>query len=106
MYWILLGIIFLWVTIWSLKGITFVECYDGRKREEYHAAVWMMIIAFIIYCIPLLNILAFIVYILWFTVIIYSKPKAHYYSFYAELSKENKLHRVLNKIAYYLTKEL
>lgn len=106
MYWILLGIIFLWVTVWSLKGITFVEYFNGRKIDKYHATVWMMIVAFIIYCIPVLNILAFVIYILCFTVITFSKPKAHSDGYYAELSEENKLHRVLNKIAYYLTKEL
>ena len=43
--------------------------------------VWMLIIAFIIYCIPIIGI-------------------------YIELSKENVLHRILGTVACYLTKEV
>lgn len=106
MYWILLGIIFLWVTVWSLKGVTFFDYWNGRKIDEYHVHVWMMIIAFILYCIPVVNILLFTTYITWFTIIIFPKPTNSSCGMYVEIAKENKLHKVLNKLAYYLTMKL
>lgn len=69
-------------------------------------AVWMLIIAFIIYCIPITGIMAFIAYHIWFFILASRKPHHSYEYLIIELSKENVLHRILGTVACYLTKEV
>jgi hypothetical protein len=106
MGWIILGIVFLVVTIWSLRGTTFAEYHYQNRVDEHHVAVWMLIIAFIIYCIPIIGIMAFIAYHIWFSILASRKPHHSYEYLIIELSKENVLHRILGTIACYLTKEV
>ena len=107
MGWIILGIVFLVVTIWSLRDTTFVEYYHENAVDEHHATVWMMIIAFIIYCIPIIGIMAFIAYNIWFFILASRKPKHNRYEYLIiELSKENVLHRIFKIVANCLTKEV
>lgn len=104
---IILSIVFLVVTVWSLKGTTFAEYCFSDRVGEYHAAVWMAVIAFIFYCIPIINIIVFIGYCIWFFILASRNPQ-HRHGCYLiiELSKENVLHRILGITARYLTKEL
>lgn len=106
MIWIIVGIVLLAVTIWSLKGTTFAEYHYQNRVGEYYVAVWMLIIAFIIYCIPIIGIMAFIAYHIWFFILASRKPHHSYEYLIIELSKENMLHRILGTVAYYLTKKV
>lgn len=106
MGWIILGIVFLVVTIWSLRGTTFAEYHCKNRVDEHHVAVWMLIIAFIIYCIPIIGIMAFITYHIWFSILVSRKPHNSYEYFIIELSKKNVLHRILGTVVCYLTKEV
>ena len=106
MGWIISGIAFLVMTIWSLRGTTFAEYHYQNKVGEHHVAVWMLIIAFIIYCIPIIGIMAFIAYHVWFLILASRKPHYSHEYLIIELSKENVLHRILGTVACYLTKEV
>lgn len=106
MEWIILGIVFLVVTIWSLKGTTFAEYHYKNRVDEHHIPVWMLIIAFVVYCIPIIGIMAFIAYHIWFFILANRKPHQEYKYLILELSKENVLHRILGAVVHYLTREI
>lgn len=82
------------------------EYHYQNRVDEHHVAVWMLIIAFIIYCIPIIGIMAFIAYHIWFFILASRKPHHRYEYLIIELSKENVLHRILGTVACYLTKEV
>lgn len=67
MGWIILGIVFLAVTVWSLKGTTIVEYHYKNRVSEQYVPVWVLLFAFAIYCIPVMGILAFIAYLIMFS---------------------------------------
>lgn len=97
MMWILLGIIFFVITLWSLKGASVVEYHYECKNREY-APVWFLIIALILYCIPIIGIITFILYNIVFFVLARRKPHNNPSYVLIELSDKNLLHKILNTI--------
>ena len=109
MIWIIVGIVLLAVTFWSLKGTTFAEYHNKNRVDEFHAPVWMLVIAFVIYCIPYAGFTLFIPYSIWFLVLAARKP--HYRSLVKdyiiiELSDKNALHRMIISIGKLLTRTI
>lgn len=106
MGWIILGIVFLAVTVWSLKGTTIVEyCYED-KVDEQHIPVWALLIAFVLYCIPLFGIAVFILYHVIFFVLASTKPHDEYEYYIMELSNKNILHRIFRVVVRVLNKTI
>nr|DAI06063.1 MAG TPA: hypothetical protein [Crassvirales sp.] len=106
MGWVILGIVFLVVTVWSLKGITIVEyCYEDRVDEK-HVPVWALLITFVLYCIPLVGILAFIAYHVGFIVFACTKPHDECEYYIIELSNKNILHRIFRAVVRVLNKTI
>lgn len=109
MIWIIVGVIFFIVTIWSLKGTTFVKYNDEKRVAEFHAPIWTLIIAFIGYCIPYISPLLFITYSIWFLTLV--ARKSIYDDLFTEyiiieLSEKNALHRVLISIGKFLIRTI
>lgn len=109
MIWIIVGVIFFIVTIWSLKGTTFVKYNDEKRVTEFHAPIWTLIIAFIGYCIPYISPLLFITYSIWFLTLV--TRKSIYDDLFTEyiiieLSEKNALHRVLISIGKFLIRTI
>lgn len=109
MIWIIVGVIFFIVTIWSLKGTTFVKYNDEKRVSEFHAPIGILIIAFIGYCIPYISLLLFITYSIWFLTLV--ARKSIYDDLFTEyiiieLSEKNALHRVLISIGKFLIRTI
>ena len=109
MIWIIVGVIFFIVTIWSLKGTTFVKYNDEKRVAEFHAPIWTLIIAFIGYCIPYISPLLFITYSICFLTLV--ARKSIYDDLFTEyiiieLSEKNALHRVLISIGKFLIRTI
>ena len=116
MIWIILGIIFFIVTMWSLKGTTFV--YYERQRvgvyyqniavKEQRVPIWVLIVIFLIYCVPGINLLAFIIYSIWFFILAARNPgKYHGHEFWIiGLSSKNTLHKIVKTIGNFLMKPI
>ena len=106
MGWIILGIVFLVLTYWSLKG-TVLEDYSGLlKIEEYHVPVWVLLTLSPLYVVPILGIISFIVYIVVFIVYASMEPKKYEYITVLRLSNKNMLHRILRTIGRVLNKPI
>lgn len=106
MGWIILGLIFLVVTIWSLKGTTIAEYYSKNRIDEHHVPIWVLFLAFLIYCIPGAGSIVFIAYLAGFFILANRKPHNGYEYWIIELSPKNTLHRILGCIATILTKTI
>lgn len=106
MGWIILGIVFLAVTVWSLKGTTIVEYRYKDKMDEHHVPVWALLIAFVLYCVPFIGILVFIAYHVWFIAFASTKPHYECEYYIMELSSKNILHRILGAIVRVLNKTI
>lgn len=111
MIWIIVGVIFFIVTIWSLKGTTFVKYNDEKRVSEFHAPIGILIIAFIGYCIPYISPLLFITYSIWFLTLVARKSIYEYDNLFTEyiiieLSEKNALHRVLISIGKFLIRTI
>lgn len=100
-------------TIPAIAGLE--EYYNANAEKELiaatipateHSVMCAGGIAFIIYCIPIIGIMAFIAYHIWFFILASRKPHHSYEYLIIELSKENVLHRILGTVACYLTKEV
>ena len=109
MIWVIVGVIFFIVTIWSLKSTTFVKYNDEKRVAEFHAPIWTLIIAFIGYCIPYISPLLFITYSIWFLTLV--ARKSIYDDLFTEyiiieLSEKNALHRVLISIGKFLIRTI
>lgn len=106
MGWIILGIVFLAVTVWSLKGTTIVEyCYKD-KVDEQHVPVWVLLVAFVLYCVPFVGIAVFIVYHIMFFVFTNTKPHNECEYYIMELSSKNILHRIFRAVVRVLNKTI
>ena len=106
MEWIILGIVFLVLTYWSLKD-TVLEDYNGLlKTEEYHVPVWGLLILSPLYIIPIFGIISFIVYIVVFIVYASMEPEKYEYTTVLRLSNKNMLHRILRAIGRVLNKPI
>lgn len=107
MIWIILGIIFTILTYLSLKGVTIIEYSLGEEVCRYHVRIWMIIAAFISYCIPYFNIGLFVFYHLWFINLASNKVnKDDYDCTVMILSKDNIMHVILGAVSHYLMKEI
>lgn len=106
MGWIILGIVFLVVTYWSLKG-TIIEEYAGNNYiGEEHISVWMLLVAGLIYMIPVFGIIVFIAYNIMFFIHAAWKPKRYCNRLIFKLSDKNILHKILSSVINFLTKEI
>ena len=116
MIWIILGIIFFVVIIWSLKDTTFVYYkrdfthagYGNVKIKEQLIPIWVLIVIFPICCIPVINLLAFIIYNIWFFTLATRNPNKYYgWRFLViNLSSRNTLHKIAKVIGNFLTKPI
>ena len=106
MGWIILGIIFFVITVWSLKGAVITKYFDKNRVDEYHGTMWVLLIACFIYCFPILNILVFVLYNVWFFLCVCRKPGYYGTYFIISLSQKNILHKILDATIRFLTKEL
>lgn len=106
MSWIILGLVFLAVTYLSLKG-TVIEEYAGRNYVgERHVSLWMLLVAGLIYMIPIFGIIVFIAYNIMFLVHAAWEPKRYCGRLIFKLSDKNILHRILKSIIPFLTKSI
>lgn len=106
MGWIILGIVFLVLTYWSLKD-TVLEDYNSLlKTEEYHVPVWVLLILSLLYVVPIFGIISFIVYIVVFIVYASMEPEKYEYTTVLRLSNKNMLHRILRTIGRVLNKPI
>lgn len=106
MIWIILGLVFLVVTYWSLKG-TVIEEYAGRNYVgEEHVPLWMLLVAGLIYMIPIFGIIVFIAYNIMFFVHAAWKPKRYCNRLIFKLSDKNILHKILKWFINFLTKDI
>lgn len=106
MIWIILGLVFLAVTYLSLKG-TVIEEYAGNNYiGEEHVSVWMLLVAGLIYMIPVFGIIVFIAYNIMFFIHAAWGPKRYRNRLIFKLSDKNILHRILKSIIHFLTKSI
>ena len=106
MGWIILGIVFLVLTYWSLKD-TVIENYNGLlKTEEYHVPVCGLLILSLLYIMPIFGIISFIVYIVVFIVCASMEPEKYEHTTVLRLSNKNMLHRILRAIGRVLNKPI
>lgn len=106
MGWIILGIVFLVLTYWSLRD-TVLEDYNGLlKTEEYHVPVWVLLTLSPLYVVPIFGIISFIVYIVAFIVYASMEPEKYKYTTVLRLSNKNMLHRILRTIGRVLNKPI
>lgn len=116
MTWIILGVVFFAVTAWSLKGTTFVycerrligACYQNIVVKKQYVPIWVLIVIFLICCIPVINLLSFITYTIWFFTLAFRNPdKYHGYEFLViNLSNKNTLHKIAKAVGNFLTKPI
>lgn len=72
----LIGILFLFITVIILKD-TYVEVYRGNfkiKEYDFKIKVWMLLVLIIIYSIPAINTIAFILFIIYYFVHVFWDP--------------------------------
>ena len=106
MGWIILGLVFLVVTYWSLKGTIF-EAYSGRNKvDEYHVPVWFLLLLGLFYIVPIFGIVLFIAYNIAFLVFAIRKPSKWDCKVILKLSSKNILHRILGAIVHFLNREI
>ena len=73
MWWIIIAIIFILITICVLKD-THVKVYDdgyyGKLQEEYDLKlpVWALLLTVLVYLIPIVNIIAFVAFLVFYIV--------------------------------------
>lgn len=106
MGWIILGIIFFIITVWSLKEAVIAKYSNTNRVAEQHVTMWMLLVACFIYCIPILNILGFVLYNVWFFLCACRRPGHYGTYFIISLSQKNILHKILDATIRFLTKEL
>lgn len=99
-------IVFLVLTIWLIKGATFTEYYGKIKSSEYKIPVWLAIIAFIVYCIPFINIVVFVWFFIWFCVRAAKKPQHTFDGILICLNNKNILHNILRKVGKFFSKPI
>lgn len=109
MWWIIIAIIFILITICVLKD-THVKVYDSdyyaKLQEEYDLKlpVWGLLLIILVYLIPIVNIIAFVAFLIFYIVHAVWDPKdcdeeTHVFS----LRGENWVGKILLKIKKILT---
>lgn len=104
MSWIILGLVFLVVTYLLLKGTVIEEYNDKKYIDEYHLPRYVLLILGVLYIIPVLGIVVFIIYNIVFLVYATRKPKYYENRFILKLSDKNILHKILAGVIHFLTK--
>lgn len=102
----ILTLVFFVLTIWLVKGATFVAYYGKTRDLEYKIPIWAAIIAFIVYCIPFINIVVFVWFFIWFCIRAAKKTKHCYYGILIELNDKNILHSILMKVGKFFNKPI
>lgn len=102
----ILTLVFLVLTIWLIKGATFVEYYSRTRDSEYKVPFWAAIIAFIVYSVPLMNIFVFIGFFIWFCIKAAKEPQQGCYGILIELNDKNTLHNILVKVGKFFSKPI
>lgn len=80
MWWIIIAIIFILITICVLKD-THVKVYDSdyyaKLQEEYDLKlpVWALLLIVLVYLIPIVNIIAFVAFLVFYIVHAVWDPK-------------------------------
>lgn len=80
MWWIIIAIIFILITIYILKD-THVKVYDidyyAKLQEEYDLKlpVWASLLIILVYLIPIVNIIAFVAFLIFYIVHAVWDPK-------------------------------
>ena len=77
MIWVIIGIILTIIMVGIMKD-THVIVYNGMKvSEEYDAEIplWLVCIVLFIELIPLINIIAFIGFVVWYVIMCNSTPQ-------------------------------
>lgn len=73
----LIGILFLFITVTILKD-TYVKVYNWRgnliKEYTFKVKIWMLLTLIIIYSIPVINIFAFLAFIIYYLVHVFWDP--------------------------------
>lgn len=106
MSWIILGIIFLVITYWILKG-SVIEEYSGKiKVEEGYIPRWFLLLLGVIYITPIIGICIFIGAII--AIIIYAAkvPNRHKYRTILKLRDGSILQKISRGISNFLTKHI
>lgn len=72
MWWIIIAIIFILITVCMLKD-THVKVYDdyfSKLREEYDIKlpVWALLLIVLVYLIPIANIIVFVVFLVFYII--------------------------------------
>lgn len=77
MIWVIIGIILTIIIVGIMKD-THVIVYNGMKvSEEYDAEIplWLLCVVLFIELIPLINIIAFIGFVVWYVIMCNSTPQ-------------------------------
>lgn len=106
MGWIILGLVFLAVTYLSLKGTIIEYYFDEDLKDEYYVPIWLLIVLGLLYILPIVGIILFIIYIITFCVCTTWKPRMCRDRLIFKTSDKNVLHRILKGITHFLTKSI
>ena len=70
MWWIIIAIIFILITVYILKGTHVKVYFYTRLLEEYdlELPIWALLLIVLVYLIPLINIVAFISFLVYYIV--------------------------------------
>lgn len=107
MNWLILGLVLFFITFVMLRG-TIVEVWDGLdKSKVYVSTVWNIIVVFLICLIPILNIVLFILFFIWYCVCFNREPKYGEWDRVIIVYNEKKLaHKVLKGVSTFLNKTI
>jgi hypothetical protein len=80
MWWIIIAIIFILITIYILKDThvkVYYRGYYAKLREEYDLKlpVWALLLIILVYLIPIVNIIAFVAFLIFYIVHAVWDPK-------------------------------
>lgn len=107
MSWVVLSIVFLLITIWMLRGTTFVSYCGKHEQGSFYMPMWGLFLLYLLYLIPYCGVIFFIVWVIWFYIWSFAKPHgSHSEYILITLSEENKLHKILRAIHNFVTKPI
>lgn len=90
-----------------LRGATFVFYIGRDKRYEFYMPVWVLLIMYLLFLIPYIGVLFFIIWVVKFCICSFTKPHDSYYEYtLITLSEKNKLHRMFKAIYNFITKPI
>lgn len=80
MWWIIIGIIFILITVYVLKD-THVKVYDSdyynrlQGEYDYKLPIWALLLIILVYLIPIVNIIAFVGFLIFYIVHVVWDPR-------------------------------